>query len=180
MSVSPLELGWMSLGLSLVFLALALAIKARQWWEATGLPAGNVIYTDMGTWYPQRDVLYAPELQLAGRPDYLVEQPNGMIVPVEVKSGAAPEDPYFGHIMQLAAYCLLVESNYGIRPDHGIIQYQDRAFSVNFTEQMNADVLDLLTCMREDQWADDVRRDHHNWRRCAGCGHRNHCEQRLA
>ncbi|MFW6062864.1 MAG: CRISPR-associated protein Cas4 [Chloroflexota bacterium] len=180
MGLPGMETGWMALGLTLMLLALALALKARQWWQDSGLPSGDVLFTDMGTWYPQQEALYSRPLQLAGRPDYLIEQPDGMIVPVEIKSSAAPDDPYFGHVMQLAAYCLLVEEAYGVRPSHGIIQYRDRAFSVNFDERIEADFFAVLGAMREDLWAGQVNRDHHNWRRCAGCGHRSHCDQRLA
>jgi CRISPR-associated exonuclease Cas4 len=180
MELQSLELGWLGLGLALLLLALVMAIKARQWWREVGLPGGDIIYTDTGTWYRQHDPLYSVPLQLTGRPDYLVEQPNGVVIPVEVKSGTAPADPYEGHIMQLAAYCVLVEEAYGRRPDHGIIQYVDKAFAVGFTEGLEEDLLDVLAEMREDLYAEDVDRNHYNWRRCAGCGHRNHCYQRLA
>lgn len=175
-----LELGWSALGFTLLLLALVIGLKARQWWQESGLPAGDVIYTDTGTWYGQEEPLFAPGLNLVGRPDYLVEQADGMIVPVEVKSGGAPPEPYEGHVLQLAAYCVLVTEVYGIRPDHGIIQYRDKAFAVAFTGQMEADLLDVLTEMRDDMLAEDVDRDHHNWRRCAACGHRGHCYQRMA
>jgi CRISPR-associated exonuclease Cas4 len=119
-------------------------------------------------------------VQLVGKPDYLIEQKDGMIVPVELKSGRAPEEPHDGHVLQLAAYCLLVEENYGIRPDFGIIQYKDRAFAVDYTEELEDDLLDLLEEMREGLLEEDLERDHNDWRKCAKCGVRGHCYQRLA
>lgn len=175
-----LQLGWSALGFTLLLLALVVGLKARQWWQETGLPDGDVIYTDTGTWYGQREPLFAAGLNLIGRPDYLIEQPDGTIVPVEVKSRAAPPEPYEGHVLQLAAYCVLVTDVYGIRPDHGIVQYRDKAFAVAFTREMEEDLLDILTEMRDDMVAGDVDRDHHQWRRCAACGHRGHCYQRMA
>lgn len=178
--MEAISLGWTGLGFALLLLALVTALKARQWWQETHLPAGDILYTDTGAWYPQQEPLYDLELDLVGRPDYLIEQSNGRIIPVEVKSSPSPARPYPGHILQLAAYCLLVEAAYGVRPDHGILQYRDRAFAVTFTREMEADVLDVIAEMRADLHADDADRDHNSWARCASCGHRAHCYQSLA
>ena len=175
-----IALGWAGLGVALLLLALVIALRARQWWDEAQMPAGDVVYSDAGAWYPQREPLYSPRLLLVGRPDYLVEGSDGEIIPVELKSSKAPSSPYPGHLLQLAAYCALVEENYGLRPVYGIIQYNDRAFAVTYTDEMEADLMDVLDEMRGDLFADDVDRDHEDWRRCAGCGHRNHCYQRLA
>jgi len=100
-------------------------------------------------------------------------------VPVELKSGRAPAEPWEAHIFQLAAYCLLVEENYGIRPSHGIIQYKNRAFAVDYTAELEEDFLDLLADMREDLYEVELDRDHNDWARCAKCGVRRDCTQRL-
>lgn len=173
-------MGWAGLGVALLLLAVVVGLRARQWWDEAQMPAGDVVYSDAGAWYPQREPLYSARLLLVGRPDYLVEGNDGEIVPVEVKSSKAPSSPYPGHVLQLAAYCALVEENYALRPVYGIIQYKDRAFAVTYTDEMEADLLDVLDEMREDLFAEDVDRDHEDWRRCAGCGHRDHCYQRLA
>ena len=175
-----METGWMALGVTLLLLALVILLKARQWQAVAGLPEGEIVYSDMGTWMRQRKPLYDAHLRLTGRPDYLIEQNDGAIIPVEVKSSGAPPEPYFGHVMQLAAYCLLVHAAYGLRPSHGIIQYRDRAFSVPFTPRVENDVLEILQEMRADRAAVNVNRDHDNWRRCGGCGHQAHCGQALA
>lgn len=180
MGMPGFEMGWMALGVALLLLALVILLKARQWQLASRLPEGEIVYSDMGTWMRQRKPLFDGYLGLTGRPDYLIEQDDGTIIPVEVKSSAAPQEPYYGHMMQLAAYCLLVQATYGLRPSHGIIQYRDKAFRVTFTPRMENDVLELLEIMRADAQAPDLGRDHENWRRCAGCGHLRHCGQALA
>jgi CRISPR-associated exonuclease Cas4 len=101
------------IGLALLLLVTAVYLWSRGLQQKTGLPDGGVIYTDTGTWYPNQNALYAQDVQLVGKPDYLIEQKDGMIVPVELKSGRAPEEPHDGHVLQLAAYCLLVEENSG-------------------------------------------------------------------
>ena len=180
MGMPGLEIGWMALGLCLLLLALVILLKARQWHLALRLPEGEIVYSDMGAWIRQRKPLYDRYLGLTGRPDYLIQRDDGSIIPVEVKSSAAPPEPYFGHVMQLAAYCLLVQGVYGLRPSHGIIQYRDKAFTVTFTPRMENDALEILQAMRADAQAVCVDRDHDNWRRCRGCGHRLHCGQVLA
>lgn len=177
--MEAIALGWTFLGLALVVLATALLLKVRQWWAESGLPGTDTVYTDTGTWYAQAEPLFAPELGLTGRPDYLVVDEDGQLVPVEVKSGPAPREPHFGHVMQLGAYCLLVTSAYRRPPPYGILQYRDRAFAIPFTAQLESDVRALLRQMRADAWEEGVDRDHLSPSRCGGCGHRHHCEQRL-
>jgi CRISPR-associated exonuclease Cas4 len=180
MGPAGIEVGWAALGIALALIALALLIRAGQWRRASGLPAGDILYTDTGTWYAQQAPLSSTRLRLTGRPDYLIEEPDGMIVPVEIKSGTAPPYPYEGHILQLAAYCLLVEETYGLRPERGVLHYADQAYAIPFTAELEDNVLDLLTDMHADRRGDEVDRDHGDWQRCAGCGHRDHCYQSLA
>jgi CRISPR-associated exonuclease Cas4 len=116
---------------------------------------------------------------LTGKPDYLVQQ-NGKIIPVEVKSGRAPEAPYDSHIYQLAAYCLLVEKTYHTRPPYGIIHYENRDFAVDYTHELENALVDLLVEMKRDEHKKDVPRSHEQPGRCAKCGYRKVCDQRLA
>lgn len=174
-----LVLGPLGLGVTFILLALAAWLFASAKQEKTGLPSGKVIYTDMGAWAEQEETLYSPGLQLAGRPDYLVEAADGELIPVEIKSSNAPRRPHEGHVLQLAAYCLLVEEAYGIRPSHGILQYRDGAFAIDFTDELEDDLLDLLADMREDMFEDEIDRSHNDQRRCAHCGVMDFCSQRL-
>lgn len=175
---------WSVFSLGVVFLLLALVgwlwLQGRRLQDQSGLPDGTILYTDSGTWFRNDEPLYAHDVRLVGKPDYLVQEPDGSIVPVELKSGRAPSQPWPGHIYQLAAYCLLVEERYGVRPTHGIIQYKDRAFAVDYTDALEEELLDLLVDMREDRFELTLDRNHNDARRCAHCGVRDHCDQRLA
>lgn len=155
---------------------MALAILLRR---RSGLPQGRVIYSDTGAWQRNDHALFSAEHQLVGKPDYLVAQ-GDVIVPVEVKSGAAPAQPRPGHILQLAAYCVLVEEQLGRRVTHGIIQYADKQFAVAYTPALKADLLRALDGMRQAIEAGDAHRDHTDPRRCAACGVRDACDERLA
>ncbi len=166
--------------LFLLFLAALLWFRGRDWRQESGLPEGSVIYTDTGAWRPNNDVLHAARLRLVGKPDYLVEQRDGSIIPVEIKSSLAPDTPWEGQVLQLAAYCVLVEENFGVRPPYGILQYKDRAFAVDFTGDLEADLLDLLEEMRVARDEVDPEPDHNEPRRCIACGVRAACNHRLA
>lgn len=165
--------------LFLMFLAAALWIGGRQMRQESGLPDGRVFYTDTETWRANNDVLHAAHLRLVGKPDYLVEQSDGAIIPVEVKSSRAPDRPWDGQVLQLAAYCLLVEENFGVRPPYGILQYRDQAFAIDYTDDLEADLLDLLDEMRAARAEVDPEPEHDDPRRCAACGLREVCERRL-
>jgi CRISPR-associated exonuclease Cas4 len=161
----------------LAFALFLLWLSSRQRKEA-GLPGGRVIYTDTHAWSKVEKPLFDRHLGLTGKPDYLVEQ-NGQIIPVEVKSGRTPAAPYDSHIFQLAAYCLLVHRTMGARPPYGIIHYQGRDFAVDYTPELEAQLLDILAEMRRDEVRTEVMRSHESAARCARCGFRQVCEQSL-
>jgi CRISPR-associated exonuclease Cas4 len=169
----------------LIYLAIALAVGAllllfvagrRQ--KAAGLPPGRVIYDDTRGWNPTEKPLFDALHAIAGKPDYLVEQ-NGRIIPVEVKSGFAPEQPHESHLFQLAAYCRLVEYTTGKRPPYGILSYRNRIFAVDYTPELEQQLIDLLTEMRQQARRGPLDRSHEEPARCARCGYRGVCNQKL-
>ena len=171
------------LALVLIFFALLLLWQARQQRRAIGLPGGRLIYSDTSNWQPQEEPLYDSGLGLTGRPDYLIED-GSMIIPVEVKSSHPPHAPYDAHIYQLAAYCVLVEKVYGVRPNYGVLHYaggaqSSRTFAVDFTAQLEQGVLDLLSAMHAQEKRQQVGRSHDSRARCKACGYRSICDQKL-
>ena len=62
----------------LPFILLALAVLvwllARLARGRTGLPGGDVVYSDTGGWSRVEQPLFSAALQLSGKPDYLVRQ----------------------------------------------------------------------------------------------------------
>jgi CRISPR-associated exonuclease Cas4 len=168
--------------LTLAFLALILALvllwQANRRQKAIGLPAGRVIYVDTRNWGPAEQPLYDAELGLVGKPDYLVET-GGQVIPVEVKSSPVTTAPYDAHIFQLAAYCLLVQRHYGKRPAYGILHYPNRTFAIDYTAQLEAQLLKLLEEMHAQERRKEIPRSHESAARCSRCGFRNICDQRL-
>jgi CRISPR-associated exonuclease Cas4 len=169
----------------LAVLFLVIGLLALMWSRgahaASGLPRGEVIYADTRSWGEVEQPLFSAVYRLAGKPDYLVKPGRGKVVPVEVKSSNAPsEGPRAGHILQLAAYCLLVEETTGQRPAYGIVKYADKAFSIDNTDQLRSTLLDVLDDMRQAMSAGSAARSHSDARRCARCGYRHACDERLA
>ncbi len=170
------------LGLALAFLVVGLIGLwwSRRRWAAAGLPHGQIVYADVGDAFPVQEALYDPQLRLVGRPDYLVRQ-GRTLIPVEVKSGRAPaRGPYRSHLLQLAAYCHLVEAQTGHRPPYGLIRYADRTVAVNYTPALREHLVQTLARLRADRQATEVHRDHHQPARCRACGYRDRCDEALA
>ncbi len=168
---------WLALGL--ILLALVLLRLAGRQQRKSGLPGGRVIYADTGEWRKNSQALYDPKLDLAGKPDYLVYH-QGVPVPVEVKTGRTPPQPYDSHIFQLAAYCYLVEHLTGKRPAHGILHYPRQTFEIPYTEELQEALQQTLTEMRaKAHQRSPLPPSHHHPARCAGCAFRNTCDQRL-
>ena len=165
--------------LFLIILALVLLWLSSRQRKQAGLPGGRIIYTDTRAWGEVEKPLYDAQLGLTGKPDYLVEQ-NGQIIPVEVKSGKAPDAPYDSHIYQIAAYCLLVQRSKDKRPPYGIIHYSDRDFAVDYTPELESNLLDVLAEMRRDEVRTGVARSHEVPARCHRCGYRDLCDQKLS
>lgn len=163
---------------ALLIAGLLLLRQANRQRKHTGLPQGRVIYADTGAWDRVERPLFSRRHRLTGKPDYLLDD-DGEIVPLEVKSGAAPSQPYLSHVLQLAAYCLLVEETYDVRPSYGIIHYRDQTFAIDFTPELEDWLLATLDEMRQDTKANDVPRSHNNPVQCAACGYRPFCDQSL-
>jgi CRISPR-associated exonuclease Cas4 len=168
----------LTLGLTLLLLAIVLLFISGRQRRHLGLPGGRVVYTDTRAWGAVEKPLFDPELGLTGKPDYLLEQ-DGRLIPVEVKTGRTPAAPYDAHIFQVAVYCLLVQKTYGERPPYGLIHYPNRDFAVDYTPTLESALLDLLANIRRDESRSNVRRSHDDAQRCHRCGFRHACDQKL-
>jgi len=160
-------------------LAIVLFVWSSRLKTQSGMPHGRIIYSDTGAWQRNGQSFFSRIHHVSGKPDYLVR--NGKsIVPVEMKSGRAPVSPRRGHVLQLAAYCLLVEENLGVRPIHGIIKYAEKEFTIDYTLNLEQELLATLEEMRKcDELEDGPHRSHSETNRCLRCGVRDACNERL-
>src|SRR5512143_4114871 len=168
------------IALLLIILGLLVLWVGRRSQAEAGLPIGRVIYSDTRGWQSIEKPLFSHTHRLTGKPDYLVKQGRD-IVPVEVKSARAPSDgPHRSHVLQLAAYCLLIEETYRQKPKYGIVKYADRMFAVDYAASLRAALLDVIAAMRDDLARGAAQRSHDEAARCEHCGYRHACPERLA
>jgi len=180
----------MDLFLILLFLILSLLIfaavfqllskressSAKTMRMVYGIPDGKVIYSDLDR--PGR-ALYSRNLGISGKPDYIVKGRGRSLIPVEIKSGRA-QVPHKNHIMQLAAYCHLVEENYHRSVPYGIIVYSDGLqHRINFDRTLRSDLLATVDEMKRTIGHDCPRRTHSYKQRCRHCSFRGSCESSL-
>ena len=172
------------IALLLCVLGIFLLVWGRRKHSASGLPAGEVIYSDTGDWQEVEKPLLSRRYGLVGRPDYLVraeEEGQVMIIPVEVKSRRRPATPHASHILQLATYCLLVEDQFRERPSYGLLRYADATLRIPYTDELRQQVLDAADEIRSARGARNVSRQHDEANRCRACGYRSACgPERLA
>lgn len=168
-----------AIALLLLLIGLVLVFVAWRMRAHTGMPHGRVIYSDTGAWERNERSFFSHQHRLAGKPDYLVRTTAG-IVPIEIKSGDAPPQPRPGHVLQLAAYCLLVEESFGEHVPMGIIRYDDKQFAIDHTPPLRQTLLGALADMRARLDEGDAHRDHTDPHKCAACGVRHACDERLA
>lgn len=166
--------------LALLLLGAGAALLALAWrqWRAGGLPAAGVVATDTRGWRRPAGPYYSEAWGLTGRPDYVLRH-RGSLIPVEVKAGRTPQEPYEGHVLQLAAYCLLLEEAEGRAPPYGLLRYPEATFRVPFDGRLRQRVVGVLEEMRAAEERGGIPRGHHEPARCRACGYWDVCDQRL-
>jgi len=136
----------------------------------------RVDYVDIAQSRPK--LLKSSKYLLRGRPDYVLVEGEHHI-PVELKTGRTPRGPLFSHIVQVSAYCLLVEEEYGKAPTHGVIRYPDASFDIEYGEDQRRLVLQKMEEMRGALRKGEAHRNHNRPGKCAGCSRRSVCPERL-
>ncbi len=176
MTLQTVLLLWV--GIVLLAAGVLLLWLARYTRGETGVPQGPVIYDDTGAWQECPRPLYSRRYLLAGKPDYIVAQGENLI-PVEVKPRRTAAKPYLSDVLQLAAYCLLIEDNFDRAPPYGILKYATATFPVEYTPQLRRQLLVAMESMRDDLDTEEVVPSHNHPGRCRACGQREQCRVRL-
>jgi len=142
-----------------------------------GIYKGKIEYTDRMD--NRSKMLFSNKYRIRGKPDYIVNI-KGKYIPVELKTGKVPRGPHFSHIVQIAAYCLLINDNYKIRPPYGIISYgKDNKHKINFDSNLEELVVEKLDEMRDCIKQNSAHRNHKRQGKCRNCSRRESCPERL-
>ena len=126
-------------------------------------------------------VLKSRKYNLAGRPDYMIKEGDSRI-PVEVKTGRRPKAPFFSHVLQIGAYCLLSEETFQRNPSHGQIRYgfDSDPHIVEWEPKLKNLVVEKIEEMNDI--LDGKMKAHRNHKRvgkCNNCSRRKGCPERL-
>ena len=171
-----LVLALLILAVAFQFLSKKESSSAKTMRLVYGIPAGKVIYSDLDR--PGK-ALYSKSLGISGKPDYVVKGRGRTLIPVEIKSGRA-QKPHINHVMQLAAYCYLVEENYGRSVPYGIIVYSDGLqHRINFDKALRSDLLATVSEMKKTLEHDCPMRTHNYKQKCRHCSFNWSCNRRL-
>lgn len=155
-------------GVAAVLALLGLLLVVLPWLgrKARGLGSGKTVALDNVR-------LFSERLNLVGRPDRIVRD-GGHLIPEEWKSSRKVSH---GHRLQLGAYFLLIEEEYGERPPFGVVVLGDGSrVSVENTEALRSEVLAVAEKIREGRWAigEEIPVRQPAWK-CRACGQWGKC-----
>jgi CRISPR-associated exonuclease Cas4 len=136
---------------------------------------GEIEYIDLDG----SKLLTSEKYGISGRPDYILLV-EGSPVPVEEKTGRVPRGPLFSHILQVAAYCLLIEEKTGKSVPYGILKYGSHQHVIDFDESLRKTLLQKVQDMREIVDGKPAHRNHNRPSKCAGCSRKDICPERLS
>jgi len=138
------------------------------------IPKGTITYTDLNI--PAKP-LFSPRYHLAGKPDYIIKQ-NQKFIPVEVKAGSS-QHPKRNHVLQLAAYCALVEETFNTFVPCGLLVYNNASYTIPFDPQLRFELEETMHRIRENLRNQQMKRNHNDPGKCRFCSMRTYCTEKL-
>ncbi|HEC76617.1 MAG TPA: Dna2/Cas4 domain-containing protein [Thermoplasmatales archaeon] len=115
---------------------------------------------------------------IKGKPDYVLKIDDDYI-PVEEKS-ADFTSPKYPHVIQITAYCMLIEDKYGKAPPYGILKYKNSEFKIPYEKRWKNRILKMRESIIEDIKRGEAHRNHYNPKKCKNCLRRDYCNERIA
>ena len=115
---------------------------------------------------------------IAGKPDYITKN-NNSFIPVEFKS-SNHFHPQNNHVMQLAAYCQLIEDNYNSFVPFGVLVYNNESeFKIPFNPKIRYDLENTIKKMRYELRTGNISLNHNDPNRCKACSMKKHCDKKI-
>lgn len=136
---------------------------------------GKIEYIDVD----ESKMFRSEKYGISGRPDYIVKL-GDQLIPVEAKKGRTPQGPLFSHIIQVAAYCVLLEDSTGTPPPYGLIRYPGHEFQIDYSEDMKNMLLQKVQEVKKAIESHEVHRNHNRPGKCRSCSRRGICPERLS
>lgn len=136
---------------------------------------GKMVYSDLAV--PGKS-FFSKRYRISGKPDYIVRRKNSYI-PVEIKSGSH-SSPLRNHVFQLAAYCQLVEENYGVFVPYGILVYSDGdCFNIPFDPHVRFELEKIVNEMRMTIKKGRINLLDRDSSKCRNCSMKDYCRVKI-
>ncbi|MFW6121464.1 MAG: CRISPR-associated protein Cas4 [Petrotogales bacterium] len=121
--------------------------------------------------------LFSKRYRITGKPDYVVNK-NNYCIPIEVKSGAHLH-PQKNHILQLAAYCQLLEENFKVFVPYGMLVYENSDFKIPFDPPLRFELESVISKMKSSLKKGEITLNHNDPGKCRSCSMRMYCKKKL-
>ncbi|MDI6601636.1 MAG: CRISPR-associated protein Cas4 [Thermoanaerobacteraceae bacterium] len=158
------------IGLAFILLDRETSLVIREVKRTIGIKGYRSIYSDArGNSKPLHSDIY----MISGKPDYIFKRGDDFI-PVELKSTVV-DMPLEKDIMQLAIYFLLIEENYGIRPQKGRLIYANKAYEIVNNYHIRKRVINIIKEMGNIKNG-TIHRYHVDKSGCHTCLYRDICQ----
>ncbi len=144
--------------------------SVRKKKKSQGIPDGLILYSDLNV---PAAPLFSRRNRLTGKPDYILKDENRYI-PVEVKSGKGLH-LHQNHILQLAAYCQILEDTSWEFVPEGILVYNNVPYTIQFDPRLRFELESVMKTMRASLRRSIVHRNHNDPGRCYRCSMRHYC-----
>ena len=169
--------GFFLIVLSIFFITISKLIKrnVRKLKNKHKIPTGNITYQDLSR--PAKP-FFSKRYKITGKPDYIIKNKN-YFLPIEVKTSSYTE-PQENHILQLAAYCQLIEENYKKFVPYGFLIYSDVSrFKIPFDPKTRFELESTINNIRNIMKSGKISRNHSEIGRCKNCSMRQFCDFKL-
>ena len=156
---------------------IILSHESKKFERKTGISLRNVIAGDLKSALNSK-ILFSKEYRIRGKPDIIAIDPETRkYIPVEYKSSVR-ETPLESHVIQLVAYCLLLEEEYKTPPPYGVLIYENgRGFRILYTPEQKERLLRIVEEIREYKVSRKIPQVYTaDKNKCLKCGYSYICE----
>jgi CRISPR-associated exonuclease Cas4 len=158
---------------SVVFIIISIIARyrTRKIKAKNKIQQGKITYSDLNR---PASSLFSKKYRITGKPDYVIKQKKYHL-PVEFKTGSQ-SNPLKNHIFQVAAYCQLIEENYGGFVPYGILVYNNSdQYKIPFDPKTRFELESTIKKMRNTLKTGKITMNHNEVRRCKACSMRQYC-----
>ena len=163
--------------MSIFFLITSRILKrnVKKTKEKYKIQQGKITYNDL---IAPAKPLFSKKYMIAGKPDYIIKN-NSRYIPVEFKSGNHSY-PMKNHVLQLAAYCQLIEDNYNDFVPFGVLVYNNNSdFKIPFDPKTRYELENTVKKMRYILRTENISLNHSDSNKCKTCSMKNNCNIKI-